>query len=608
MIKNLAGISYGRVATLAFLALGLVACLRSVPPEAIPPRLLFFSPSSLDTLFLDESGEIRFELQAQAGEDAVYRAVLQGEDQPMEDGGFTLRPVEHGLVWPLMRADSLVVVQLSVNDVGLVLEKSWPVLVDVLPGLEVVFEPQASGINATVGETLNFKIGIRNIDPPIQFSFRLNGSAVSSDSTFSFVPRDVGEYIVRGHAWKQSADLDIERDWNILVSCDDHIPPPKPTNLRIGPGPEPGDIMVAFTPPSDEENLMRYELRIWHQPLDELQWDSTDLVAQPDANPGVEEETFTFSGLEAGLFKYARVRAYDECGNPSEWSALADGKIAGYAVGGVVIDWETGEGIPGLEVLYGIGDPEDVVTDITDAEGRFHCPNVPYMSGNTGNPVGLIRDENSDDLGLWYDIGDTRAVDDSLYYTFGSFGHNPTQSEAYPDFLTYLRDMMDVDFWDNYSMHLAYPIAVHVEEFTYNDVDYTQLLRNAMAIWEDDCGLDLFTEVSSAGDAALLITYYGGTSGSGWYEVLERDTETHIPLQGRIHWMANGQPGSEQSLQRVILHELGHALGPWNHSLEVLHVLATTNQVDRPAADEIKLVRILNHMGTRQSLQFLLNE
>jgi hypothetical protein len=608
MIKNLSGISYGRVAASALLALGLAACLRSVPPEAIPPRLLFFTPSSQDTLLLDESGEIRFELQAQAGEDAIYRATLEGEEQPLEAGGFTLRPADHDLVWPHMHADSLVTVQLSVDDAGLTLEKSWPVLVEVLPGLEVVFEPEASGINATVGETLHFKIGIRNIEPPIQFSFRLNGTSVGSDSTFSFVPRDVGDYQVRGHAWKQSADLDIERNWNVLVSCDDHTPPVPPTNLRIGPGPEPGQLVAAFTPPQDEEDLARYELRLWHQPLDPQQWDSTDLAGQPDADPEAEEEVITFSDLDAGLFKYARVRAYDKCGNPSEWSALAEGKIAGYAVTGVVLDWETGEGIPGLEVLYGIGDPEDVVTDTTDAQGRFHCSDVPYMSGNTGNPVGLVRDERTDETGLWYDIGDTRAVNDSLHYNHGSFGHQATQSGAYPDYLSYLRHMMDAEFWNEQILHMAYPIAVHVQEFSYNGVNYTQLLRNALAIWEDDCGLDLFTEVSSAGAAELLITYYPGSSGSGWFEILERDLENHVPLRGRIHWMANGLPGSEQTLQRVILHELGHALGPWNHSLELLHVLATTNQVDRPSADEVKLIRILANMGTRQDIQYLLDD
>ncbi len=608
MIKDLIVNSYGRMAVLAILVFALGACLRSVPPEAIPPRLLFFSPSSQDTLQLDESGEILFTLRAQAGEDAVYRATLEGVDQLMTDGAFILRPVEHGLVWPLMHADSLVEVQLSVSDAGLTLAKSWPVLVEVLPGLEVVFEPEAFTINATVLETLRFKIGIRNIEPPIQFAYRLNGGSVGSDSVFTFVPRDMGTYEVYGHAWKQSAGLNVEKEWVVHVSCDDHTPPSVPTNLRIGPGPDPGDLVATFTTPEDDDALARYELRIWHQPLDVQQWDSTDLAGQPDADPEAEEETFFFSGLDPGLFRYARIRAYDECGNVSEWSELAEGKIAGYAVGGVVLDWETGEGIPGLEVLYGIGDPEDVVIDITDADGRFHCSNVPLMSGGMGGPVGLIRDESTGDTGLWYDIEDTRAVDDSLHYTFGTFGHQTTQSGIYGDFLYYLRHMMDTALWDDHSLHMPYPIAVHVEEFSYNSVDYAQLLRNAMAIWEEDCGIDLFTEVSSAVDADLLLLYYPGVSGSGWYEILERDLENHVPLQGRIHWMANGQPGSEAGLQRVILHELGHALGPWNHSLELLHVLSTTNQVARPSVDEIKLIRILYHMGVRQDLQYLITE
>jgi len=380
------------------------------------------------------------------------------------------------------------------------------------------------------------------------------------------------------------------------------------TDLRVGPGPAPGDLVVAFTPPVGEDELQRYEVRAWHQPLAPEQWGSTDLVGLPDPTPGAVEERFTLSNLDVGSYVFVRVMAKDFCGNPSVWSELAEGKIAGHPVAGEVIDWETGEPVPDLEVRYGVGDPEDEVVTFTDAQGQFYCADVPAMSQSHSNPPGLIRDEATGDTGEWYDIRDYRAVDDSLHYRHATFRAHPTETGAYPEYLEYLRHMMNVEIWNDFVIRARYPIAVHVEPFVYNDVDYEQMLRNAMGIWEEDCGLDLFTETADEGQAELLIRYHPGESGSGWYSVLDREVDTEIPLRAEIHWMANGQPGSEQSMQRVILHELGHALGPWNHSFESLHVLATTNQVDRPTADEIKLIRILYHMNPRENLSLLIGE
>ena len=115
------------------------------------------------------------------------------------------------------------------------------------------------------------------------------------------------------------------------------------TDLRVGPGPAPGDLVVAFTPPVGEDELQRYEVRAWHQPLAPEQWGSTDLVGLPDPTPGAVEERFTLSNLDVGSYVFVRVMAKDFCGNPSVWSELAEGKIAGHPVAGEVIDWETGE-------------------------------------------------------------------------------------------------------------------------------------------------------------------------------------------------------------------------------------------------------------------------
>jgi predicted Zn-dependent protease len=109
--------------------------------------------------------------------------------------------------------------------------------------------------------------------------------------------------------------------------------------------------------------------------------------------------------------------------------------------------------------------------------------------------------------------------------------------------------------------------------------------------------------VATPDESAVEIIYTDEGYSSHRYTAWE--PVTSVPLRSEIRWVANGQPGSEQSLQRVILHELGHALGPQRHSSELQHVMATTNITDRPATDEVKLMRILFHMPARQDLSLL---
>lgn len=590
---------------MATLLLALASCMRAVPPEVIPPRLLYFEPNHADTLYLGQDESQRFELHVQAGEDAVHSAWLNGDEQGMENLSYLFSPQDHGLVWPVLRHDSLLDVRLRVQDGGALLEKHWPVIVSVTPGLEFEYLPEDFEFNATVNDTIDFWIGVRNVEPPISFVFRLDGSYASADSTYRYIPREEGEHQVYAKVHKQGQLLG-EFYWEVLVEpCADQTPPLGVADLRIGPGPQPGDLAVAFTPPEDE-GLYRYEIRTWHLPLDPAQWASTDLVGLPEATEGVLEERFNFSGQAVGHHVYLRLRVYDICGNRSPWSELVDGKTAGHPVSGQVIDWESGTGIEGLEVRYGIPTPQDMEVDSTDAGGYFRCANVPTVN-ETGFENGRIRDESTSAVGLWYDLIDTRAVDDSLHYSFGTFQSGPTSTGVYSEFIEYFRDIMPV--WtpaaaggSEVVLHIAYPVAVYLQDFVNNGIDYPALARNAMAIWEEDCGLDLFTEVASPEAAALTIVYNTGGEGNSHYELLDPSAPgIGVPLRGRIHWIANGQPGSEPTLQRVILHELGHAVGPWSHSLEPNHVMAVTNVVDRLSADEIKLMRILYHMSTWQN-------
>lgn len=602
----------GGLALLLWLAaaVGLGSCGRSTPPAAIPPRLLYFAPNGADTLVLDEEGTERFLIEVQAGPEASFAALVMDSLLPLPTGEFLFRPADHGLVWPLIRADSLITVTLQAQDGGLTLGRSWPLRVSVTPGIEFFVSPASPQIAAAVADTLAFFMEIVNAPGAVEYRWRVDGGYVGAGQDLSFVPQDEGEFLVEGHAWVPGSTIDLKHYWQLTITpCGDQEPPSTVNDLRIGPGPKPGELFVRFDAAVDAPTgePTRYEIRLWDSLLPPDQWHTTYLIGLLPATPGVEEEVFTIPMLAPGTFRYVRVRAQDACGNRSPWSEIATGKVAGFAVSGQVLDWETGVGIPGFLVEYGIGDPEDVVSVSTDADGRFHCAHVPAKETSESNPPGRLRDEAGDGVGLWYDIVDTRAIDDSLHYAHGSFGTGGTQGGAYAHYLDYLLTMGISgglnDLGEGIVVHPRYPIPVYLPPLTLNGIAYETLARNALTIWEEDAGLDLFTEVASPAESAIEVIYTGEGYSSHRYTAWE--SGTGVPLRSEIRWVANGQPGSEASLQRVILHELGHALGPQRHSLEVQHVMATTNTVDRPSADEVKLLRILYHMPARQDLGLL---
>ena len=590
-------------------ALGLGSCMRSLPPETLPPRLLYFAPSTEDTLVLDEQGTLRFILSAQASGAAIYRALLP-DTVSLGDGEFLFSPADFGLIWPFIRQDSLITIRMEIEDAGLTLGRSWPLRVSVTPGIEFIIEPPQFQLAAVVSDTLNFSMDVSNAPGPVEYRWHVNSTRVGDTSDLTFIPQEEGENLVEGHAWVPGTTIDLYHYWRVEVSpCSDQEAPTAPGDLRIGPGPVPGDLIIRFSASEDAPTgaPARYEVRFWDSFLPPEQWNTTNLIGLLPATASADEEFFTIPSLAPGRLFFVRVRAQDRCGNQSPWSEAASGKVAGYAVGGRVLDWESGLGVPGLEVRYGIGRTQDEVRVFTDAEGRFHCADVPAKAASESNPPGLIRDELGAGVGALYDIVDTRAIGDSLHYEHGTFGGGPTQTGVYPEFLAYLLSMGVTgglnDLGEDVLVHPRYPIPIYLPPLTAAGIAYHELARSALDIWEEDSGLDLFTEVTSPAASAVDIIYTD--EGYSSHRYTDWEPGTGVPLRSEIRWVANGQPGSEQTLQRVILHELGHALGPQRHSNEIQHVLATTNTVDRPSADEVKLLHILYHMPARQDLSLL---
>ena len=138
-----------------------------------------------------------------------------------------------------------------------------------------------------------------------------------------------------------------------------------------------------------------------------------------------------------------------------------------------------------------------------------------------------------------------------------------------------------------------------------DDVDYVGTLRAAVAIWNEGLQTERFILVPPGSEAEVVCEVFENNS-LGYTELLQRD-EDRRPLKMKIHLSPRWAMGAERYVQRAWVHELGHVLGLWGHSLDPRHVLyARFIAVDRPDPEEIRVARWLwsipsgSHLGWYQ--------
>jgi hypothetical protein len=593
----------GKHALLAGCALGLgllAGCSGRELPETVPPRFVFYEPRQ-DTLFV-------------SGGDTLHFLVQEGEDQAAAgdwevtvDGHVVARANEFDFR-PLtllelleLDTDQFLPVRISLQQGEVVRYRQWWVKIQILDGVELLVSPAQRELITAAGLPVLFTMELRGAQEPVSYQYKRDGAVVSNQATYYYPADRIDTHQIIGRAfWGEGRSVQYNWEVTVLPGQDQTAPPPV-DDLRAGPGPAPGQICAAFSPPDggNASDLTVYEIRGFYYPLDSEEWETTFLLGLLPADPEVPQQRYLFSELQPGRTLYLRIKSYDNSGNGSAWSNLASDKVRGYPVRGRVIDFESGDPLPGMQVLYGN------VPAITDAQGRFLCQNVEFKQASDDHPPGLIRDELEDGMGEWFDLHDPRVVEDSLNLEFGTFRVLPFESSFYANFLGFAAHLLDIQRWQGYALHPRFPITTYFEDYAHEGVQYSPLVRNAMAAWEEDTGIDLFIETADSAQAAMKIIYVLEPNFSGSLTVLQREGGTQVPVKMLLAISGLASPGSEASVQRVILHELGHALGMMNHSNDPDHVMSIFNEKDRPTSDEIRLVRAIVHMRTREYLPFI---
>jgi hypothetical protein len=119
-------------------------------------------------------------------------------------------------------------------------------------------------------------------------------------------------------------------------------------------------------------------------------------------------------------------------------------------------------------------------------------------------------------------------------------------------------------------------------------VDYRGACVEAMELWNQMLGWTLFITATTEADIVCSLTDEARLA----YAVPTRRDTGGRPLEMRLHLSPRWSIGAERYVRRTYIHEFGHAMGLWGHSVELAHIMSgRAVVVDRPDAVEVGVAR-----------------
>jgi hypothetical protein len=420
------------------------------------------------------------------------------------------------------------------------------------------WDPPSDTVDVHVGDTVSFSVEVSDPDgDPLSIQFILDGAEAAAGAHWMLEidaekDRSVSAVVSDG-------DVTLSRQWRVRGTV---APPPAVRILGITPLPEFGEVSVGWLPGADAalRPLDSYEVRASLSPFEnDDAWDAAGERQLVTAPPGpVRRLTTTLSGLEAGTWHVA-VRGRDSRGRLSALSGAAPVRIVDRRVAVTVMDAVTRIPLVGMSVSVG------GIKGETDASGQFVLDGCAHEEFEL-----LIDDGQGDGLGGYYDYAGV--------HTFGQIvvpliPDVPIASDSYPDFQTMYRHLTTVRGIPDgeRTRRWELPLNVHVPPYSNGGLDYRSTILTALDDLERVFRRDLFTLVDRPPAVGLRIVYDGSTHADRYG--FESFTPDYFPERARITFRTHYAEGHLDGFRRVVLHELGHALGLINHSPDTSHLM-----------------------------------
>ena len=442
---------------------------------------------------------------------------------------------------------------------------------------EVVYNPDRQFLDITIPDAFAFEVSSSR-PAELQATWLLNGTSVATGNSYQYQANLVGfdtltvQTVLDGES--------EERDWRITVLASPSLLPPTVPEVLIVHGEEPMDVLVSWQwisqshfPITDYLIASSYD-----GPITVDNWEDATLLGSFEHQSGQAGYSAVFTAAEHGMLPGATIwfgfRGRDDHGQMSPIVEIYRHTISfawwieGFVYDSdhnplpeIIIEYCSGEGCrtnTDVSGFYRVGPFLNVATVVL----RTYSSNVDLV----GQPFTSWFDFQTDPIG-YSELGNTHDI--QLLTRF--------ETGLPEDFLTFLRQMTKTDVttdlrpnqrlykWEEYPIKIFIPDHVRPGD----NLDFGEKCRLALDYWNLVMGEDILVEVQDPG-LAQIDFYLTELPGANGMATLVAPSDYGYRLGDVIPekisiGINNVVLPNEQRVRETAMHELGHAMGLYDH-------------------------------------------
>ncbi len=452
----------------------------------------------------------------------------------------------------------------------------------VLPeDLTFQYTPTSGLVTLFHGDSTDFSVAT---NPSVTFAkqWNLNANVVGTEPAYHFEAVHIGIDTLRLES--TYSGVHWNRTWYVNIVENSTTTPPEVASVSLDHGNEAGDVEVSWHMiPQSTYPIEEYQVAMSYDgAITSANWTEATLLGSYPHLYNQVGYSVVYSEAEDGMLPgevaWFAVRALDEVGQMSALSSSYNHLISSpWFIEGYVFD-DNGEALSNVIISYGC--PSCRVN--SDSEGRYVIGPLPNV--NTYDLTSLTSNSSCDGepCDSFYDfIAHDVTYDPEGNYDImllGRYGLDDSCENYDLNFMTYFREMTRTVFptslrptyelfkWE------SYPVKVYVPPFTsVNGLDYESLCKEVVGFWNVAMGEEYLQLVDSP-EEAMIELYFGdeGTLYAGRTFLAQPNDEDFrlgdvIPEKVLVYvW---DQLPNATNVQETTMHELGHSLGLFAHTV-----------------------------------------
>ena len=443
--------------------------------------------------------------------------------------------------------------------------------------LQVIYTPDRQFLDVTIPGTFDFEVAPSR-PANFQATWLLNGATVGTGTVYQYQSGAVGSDTLLVQTVLDGTDR--QREWLITVLPSLSLLPPPVPDVLIQHGTAPMDVLVSWVWINQSAfPIIDYLIAASYDgPVTAANWDQANFLGAFPHVPGQAGYSELFTAEEHGMLPATTIwfglRGRDDRGQLSPIPEIYRHTISfAWWIEGTVYDTEQNP-LPEIIIDYGcgscrvnsdvdgfyrIGPFRDVdAVDIFTLSRNVDLPGEPFTSWYDfqADPIVYNESGNTHDITLITRYGGTA---NSEFLDF-------LRLMTWTDDVTQLRPDQRLYKWPEYPVRVYIPDHVRQQD----GLDFGENSRTGLGYWNLVMAQDYLVEVGDPGQAQIEF-YFDDVPGANGITSLAAPQFPYFYRLGDvipekvIIGINNILPDDSQRVQELAMHELGHALGLYEH-------------------------------------------